>query len=410
MDVRRRLPGLLRDASATWVEGTLQRDPPGARERLIGRETRIAGNIRGYDRRPYPPVSLLIVGGHVAPKTMTALRQTSGAADVAVIAPGDGAELGRRLSRTGDRYLLVVEAGHTFARAEFVELVERLEVSGRHGLARAAPAPAFGSVAFHPGRTPALSLPATSVAGVIEEAVHRLPEWRFFAVGPRGTIVPRPLPPLAKPQSLAFVVLAASRPGVTRQAFDALSQAVGTRRIVAIIPSGAATARKVLSAWPETTIVEDDVDPNLGVSLNRILAGITTDLVLITRDDTQVPRVGVARMMAAFARIPGLGAVGPRVNGGELPEGLADVQYRDLTDMEGFAERDRSVTDGGHTGRCRDGARPDGFANCPPPSAGRPRRFHAVRHCDFTRRLRLANVRLRGAGCIRPLSRGSISR
>lgn len=338
-DVQRRVPRLLRDAAATWTSGPLHRDPPGARERLIGRETRIVGNIRGYDRRPYPPLSLLVVGERVVPKTVAGLRQACAAADATVIAPSDGTEVRRRLRRTGDRYLLVVDAGCTLARAEFVDLVERLELRGRHGLALASDVPPFGPALFHLGRIPELPPGAASVADVIAEAVRRFPEHRVFAAGPHGTIVPSPLPAMEAPQTLTFIMLAASRPGVTRQAFDALSQAIGTRRIVAVIPSGAATTRKVLSAWSETTIVEDDVDPNLGLGLNRILAAVETDLALIVRDDMQVPREGVARMMAAFARIPGLGAVVPRVNGGELPEGLADVQYRDLADMESFAQR-----------------------------------------------------------------------
>jgi hypothetical protein len=337
--VLRRMPRLMRDASASWVAGPLHRDPPGPRERLIGRETRIAGNIRGYERRPYPPVSLVVIGTGVAPKALTALRQACGAADSAVVAPTDGAELKRLLRGSGDRYLLVVDAGCRLTRAEYVELVERLELSGRNALALTSDVPTFGPALFHLGRIPKMQLAASDVAGVLAEAAQRLPEHRLFAVGTRGTIVPAPLPALAKPQTLTFILLAASRPGVTRQAFDALSQAIGTRRIIAVIPGGSATTRKVLSAWSETTIVEDDLDANLSLSLNRILAGVETDLAFIVRDDTQVPRIGVERMLAAFSRIPGLGAIVPRVNGGELPEGLSDVQYRDLNDMEGFAER-----------------------------------------------------------------------
>ena len=38
-DVQRRVPRLLRDAAATWTSVPLHRDPPGPRERLIGRLT-----------------------------------------------------------------------------------------------------------------------------------------------------------------------------------------------------------------------------------------------------------------------------------------------------------------------------------------------------------------------------------
>ena len=134
-------------------------------------------------------------------------------------------------------------------------------------------------------------------------------------------------------------MLACSKPNATRQTFDALSQAIGTHRAVAIIAAGAATRRRILAAWPETAIVEDDVDPNLGTALNRVLAGIESDLVLVVRDDVQIPKGSVQRLHDAFGRIAGLGAAVPRVNAPELAEALTGMSYRDLNDMEGFAER-----------------------------------------------------------------------
>jgi len=338
-EAQRSLPRLLRNAAAAWPDGQLHRDPPGPRERLIGREVRIAGNIRGYERRPYPPVTLLIVG-KARPTVASALRQACGAADVAVCEPHDGAQLRRRLAVTSDRYLVVVSAEARFARGDFVALVERLEQSGRHALAVGAAGAPFGPAIFHLGRIVGVeSYAGSTVADVIAEAVQRLPEQRLFAAGPQGTIVPSSLPAVEAPATLAFVMLACSLPNATRQTFEALSQAIGTNRAVALIAAGAATSRRILSAWPETTIVEDDVDPSLGVGLNRVLASIEADLVLIVRDDVQIPKGSVLRLREVFGRIPGLGAAVPRLNAPELAEALVGITYRDLTDMEGFSER-----------------------------------------------------------------------
>ena len=338
-EVVRRVPRLLRDAVADWPDAPLHRDPPGPRERLIGREVRTAGNIRGYERRPYPPVSLLVVGS-AAPKTANALRQTCGAAAVATCGPSDGAHLLRALGVTSDRYLLVVRADARFARADFVELVERLEQSGRHAVAVAANAPPYGAALVHLGRVAGTeSYAGGTVDAVLDEAVRRLPELRLFAAGPAGAIVPSPLPPIAVPRTLAFVMLACGKPNATRQTFDALSQSIGTHRAVAVIAAGAATARRVLSSWPETVILEDAVDPNLGHGLNRALAAIDSDLIMLVRDDVQIPALSVRALQDAFARIAGLGAAVPRVNAPDLTEALTGMTYRDLADMEGFVER-----------------------------------------------------------------------
>jgi GT2 family glycosyltransferase len=343
-EVLRRIPRLLREASNGWQPGEQHRDPPGPRERLIGREVRIAGNIRGYERRPYPPLSLLVVGNDVSPRTLNALRTTTGAAEAATCAPGDADGLRRRLVHTGDRYLLVADGGGALSRPEFVALVERLERGGRFALSLADAAAPASAALFHLGRLGSdLALRGDDVAAVIADAVAQLPRERLFAVAPDGPIVTPPLPAWERPRSLTFVMLATGRPGVSRQTFDALSQTIGTNRAIAVIPAGAATTRKILSAWRETTIVEDPVDPNLGSGLNRVLAELDTDLVFVLRDDVQVPLRTVARLQGAFERIAGLGAAGPRINAGDPPQGLSQVEYRDLANMEEFAERRASA-------------------------------------------------------------------
>lgn len=339
-ELARRIPRLLRAAAADWVPGEQHRDPPGPRARLIGREVRVAGNIRGYERRPYPPLSLLAVGAGIAPKALAALRLASGADDVSTCGRGEAEHLRRRLQCTSDRYLLVIEAGQRLERADYVALVERLERSGRYALAVGAQEPPYGAALFHLGRIPAdAGFDGDDVAAVIADAIARLPEDRLFAVGPRGPLVARELPPIRAPRSLTFVMLATARPGVSRQTFDALSQAIGTHPAIVVIPSGAATTRKVLSAWRGTRIVEDDVDPNLSDGLNRVLSGIETDLVFVIRDDVQAPRDAVAALQAAFGRIAGLGAAGPRVNSPDASQGLVEVEYADLANMEEFAVR-----------------------------------------------------------------------
>jgi hypothetical protein len=338
-DVVRNMPRLLRKAGTAWPGGPLHRDPPGPRERLIGREVRVAGNIRGYERRPYPPASLLVVGQAPA-KTVAALRAACNAADATTCNPNDVALLRRRLTVTSDRYLAVVPADARFTRADFVALVERLEHSGRHALAVTNARAPFGPAVVHLGRIAGGDeLAGTTVADAIADAVTRLPAQRLFATGPEGTIVPSQLPPIVRPPTLSFIMLAASKPNATRQTFDALSQAIGTNRAVAIIAAGAATSRRILAAWPETVIVEDEVDPNLGTALNRVLGEVESDLVLIVRDDAHIPKGAVRRLHEAFGRIAGLAAAVPRVNTPELAEALTGITYRDLNDMESFTER-----------------------------------------------------------------------
>jgi hypothetical protein len=333
--LRRRLPALARaSGNADWEPERLHRDPPAARHRFIRREVRVSGNIRGYDRRPYPRTTVLFAGGRSSP------AKPEFAAGVVRCEATEGNVLRELLAHTGDRYLLVVLGGSSPAPAEFEVLVERLERSGRIALALDTDAPPYGWALFHLGRVAdAAALGGSTVAEVVAAAIDALPARRLFASTPAGIVLRDPLPPLAEPRTVDVVILASGLPELTKQSIDALLQSSIDGALIAVLAGGAATTERTLSVWTEMRRVVDHNDPLLAGGLNRVLAESTADAVFIVRDDVMVPIGTIDRLRSAFARLPGLAVAGPRMGAEGRPEGVVDVAYRDLTEMRTYAAR-----------------------------------------------------------------------
>ncbi len=300
-------------AGRSWDPETMHRDPAGLRARFIHRETRAGGNIRGYLRRPWPPI--------------------------VTIARDDVAGLRRALAATGDRYVLVADPQAAPTRSEVIALVERLERSGRRAVALASAEPPYRTALFHGGRPISGSLDGADVDALIGAAIAQLPHDRLFAASPAGDIVPAALPPPAPLGCIDTVFLAAAKPEATNQTVRPFVADPAGGSTTVVYPAGNATTTRALSVFAGLTLAPDADDPQLAVCLNRVLGESTADAVLIVRDDAQVPRGVVARLRDAFARVPRLGAVVPRVSGIDRPEGISDVGYASLTELQTISDR-----------------------------------------------------------------------
>lgn len=334
-EARRRLPAVMRaSGDADWDPERLYRDPLNSRRKFIRREIRVSGNIRGYERRPYPRTTVLFAGGRGSPAKPE--YATAGVIRCDTTAGGVLREL---LAHTGERYLLVV-LGAAPTAAEFATLVERLERSSRIALALDRERPPYQFALFHLGRVAdAASFGGSSVAEVVAAAVDDLPVRRLFAAAPAGIIMPTPLPPIAGPRTVDVVILASGRPELTKQSIDGLLQSPVDGTLTTVFLAGATTTERTVSVWPEMRRIEDRSDPLLASGLNRALAESSADAVFIVRDDVMVPVGTIDRLRSAFARLPGLAVAGPRMGAEDRPEGLVDVAYRDLTEMRMHAAR-----------------------------------------------------------------------
>ncbi|HEX3551445.1 MAG TPA: hypothetical protein VHT53_13760, partial [Candidatus Elarobacter sp.] len=137
-----------------------------------------------------------------------------------------------------------------------------------------------------------------------------------------------------------LVLLAASLPEVLRVT---LSAAVESTRpgdeLIAVTAANAATARRLLAAFPQLRIVEDAVDPLLAGATNRVAGAAGGDIVVLLADDVLLPTGTLERLRAAFERIPSLGAALPAVPGAPGGEGVSDVQYGELPELRALAQR-----------------------------------------------------------------------
>jgi len=343
LELRRALGDLRRYAKAgTWKPQELHRDPPRLRAAMITREVRVMGNIRGYARRPYPPLDVLALAGD---EMSRARGQRNGAAlaaggSITVCAPADADALRRALAHTSDRYLLVADANALPDRAGMEVLVERVERSGRVAIAFETSQAPYGAALIHCGRMlNARDTRGATVAGVIAAAAERLPARRLFAATPDGEMVPAQLPALTGLTRLDAVFVAASKPAVTQQTLQAMmGEPVGGTTSV-VFPAGAATTRKLLAAHSGLRLIPDDSDVQLAVGLNRALGACTSDGIIIVRDDAQLPRGTIERLVSAFGRIARLGIAVPRVGGADRPESLPDLGYRDVSEMQSLYDR-----------------------------------------------------------------------
>jgi hypothetical protein len=342
-ELRRALVNLRRFASAgTWDPHQLHRDPPQMRSVCVTREVRVMGNIRGYMRRPQPPVDVLVIAGDDMARAR-AQRKAAGLATggaATTCAPGDGDALRRALARTGERYLLLADANALPDRAGLETLMERVERSGRVAVAFPNDAAPFDAALFHRGRiVNAQALAGETVAEVVTDLRKRLPERRLFAATPAREIVPPQLPVLPGLAGIDAIFIAASKPIVTQQTITALMAEPIEGTLTVVYPAGAATAERLLGVYTGLRMLPDDSDVQLAVGLNRALGASTADGIAIVRDDAQLPHGALARLKDAFRRIPRLGVAVPRLGGVDRPESVPDLGYRNSAEMQAISDR-----------------------------------------------------------------------
>jgi hypothetical protein len=318
--LKRRAANLRRfSAARSWRADELHREPPNLRPFLIGRETRVAGNFRGFARRPVPPVETVIAGGAGA-------------------APADVDAVRAALAVCRDDYLLCAEAGAVPPADDVQTLVERIERSGRFVLAVNGERP-YRAFLVHRGRAVDVRSAFETIDGMAADLIARLPAQRLYAVDGAGPIVPATLPPPRSVEGVEFIFVAASQPAVTNQAIQSFLADVPDGAATVVYPAGSETVRKLLAPLPSLRPAPDAVDPILAVGLNERLARVRADAVLVVRDDAQLTLGAVARLRDAFRRMPRLGAAVPRVGGDDRPEGIPGLGYRNVMEMQAYADR-----------------------------------------------------------------------
>jgi hypothetical protein len=341
-ELRARLADVRRYADlATWPPYELHREPPLLRSAFIQREVRIMGNYRGFARRPMPPIDVLAVAANEldVARVQRSAAALSGGGRISVCDPANGDALRNELSRTGERYLLVAEAGAFPDRALLETLIERIERNACTALALESLKPPFGAALLHCGRVVnGGAFGGSTVREVLADAAEALPRRRLNVIG----VEPAParvVPAAPGPRTLDVVFIGASRPDVTHQTFQAVlgEQVSGTR--FAVYPAGAATMERVFSVHTGVQLVVDASDVQLAIGLNRALGACTADAIAIVRDDAQIPIGFFEHCLAAFGRIPRLGAVVPRVGGTDRPEALPEQSYLNSVEMQGTYNR-----------------------------------------------------------------------
>ncbi len=342
-ELRRALGNLRRFAGlGCWDPQHLHRDPPRVRSGFVTREVRMMGNIRGYPRRPYPPVDVLVLAtdetGRARARRLVPALAAGGT--LTVCAPADGAALRSALERTSDRYLLVADGKALPGRAGLEQLVERIERSARVAVALENAAPPFGAALFHCGRiVNAGALPGATIAEIVAGAIEHLPERRLFAATPAGEIVPESLPVPAGLRHVDIVFVAGSKPAVTQQTVQALMGEPIDGTISVVYPAGATTTERLFAVHSGLRLTPDDSDVQLAVGLNRALGACTSDGIAIVRDDVQLPHGVLERLRDAFRRLPRLGIAVPRVGGADRPESVPDLGYRNSAEMQALYDR-----------------------------------------------------------------------
>jgi len=150
---------------------------------MITREVRVMGNIRGYARRPYPPLDVLALAGD---EMSRARGQRNGAAlaaggSITVCAPADADALRRALAHTSDRYLLVADANALPDRAGMEVLWNASNAAAAWRLHRDLASTVWCGAHSLRRMLNARDTPGATVAGVIAAAAERLPARRLFA-------------------------------------------------------------------------------------------------------------------------------------------------------------------------------------------------------------------------------------
>ena len=330
---------------------------PATRAGVVEREVRLAGGRRVRARMPLPPLTVLVHGTGADLAARRARDLVPGAIVRAAADPA--AALRAEMRVRGDRYVLVARAGRVPDRAAFDALAAALESAPY--VALAAPDAAAldgGCVLIAPARFPqhveaAGETIADAVASLIG-AAHMLrravrapgfkraptPAWASTAAPALRSTVASSAAPAAASRSATIVFTAASSPEVLRLTLTAVIEASRAGdELVAVCGGSAATARRIIAAYPQVRIENDDVDPLLADATNRALGAATGDLVVIVADDVLLPTGALDRLRAVFARVPALGAAFPAVPGAAGGEGVSDVQYADIATLRTLAEQ-----------------------------------------------------------------------
>ena len=322
-----------------WEVESLHRDPPALRLPFIHREIRLAGTTRGYVRRRRPPLDVLLAGAATDGLAARRLARQLEPTDRVTVFAGDGDTVRRALAHTGDRYVFVGSARDVPDVTRLAASIERLERSAGYALAVETTSPPFAAALFHGGRiVGGAALRGTTAEDVIGAALEEFRQHRLFTVGPAG-VIDATIAALAPPATTDVVFVAASKPEVMQQTVRTFVQEPPNGSLTAVYPAGNATIRMLLAPFADLRFEPDAVDPLLARGLNGVLAATHADVVCIVRDDVQVPRGVVATLREAFARIPRLGAVVPRISGGDRPEALCDVGYQNLSEMQALRDR-----------------------------------------------------------------------
>ena len=307
--------------------------PEASRRTSIEREVRLAGGRRVRVRIAIPPVTALVHGSG-AELVARRVRELSPSV-VASRAVGDPlAALRAEMTVRGDRYVLVADVGRVPDRAAFDDLVERVEAAPYIAAAGSFDG---GPLLIALGRVPQhLELAGRDFGEAIRNLVDGI-RGTGRAVHVAGV---DPSSRAASPASTATIVyLAASLPEIARLTLTAVVESSRPGdELVAVCAASAATAQRMLGAYPQMRIALDEADPLLSAAANRELGAAASDLVVLVSDDVLVPTGALDRVRAAFARIPALGAAFPAVPGAPGGEGVVDVRYADLGEMRAMAD------------------------------------------------------------------------
>ncbi len=329
----------LRAVAERRPELTGRRRLPGARLFAVERELRLEGGRRVRERLPVPPLWVLV---HGPGAELAARRARDLAPRTTVRVSADPAAALRAEMRVrGDRYVLVAAAAEVPSAAQFALLLESLESAPF--VALAAP-----NAAALDGRCVLLALArfpqhVTADGATLAEAIAALTvsarALRRAVRAPGYVPSDAPAPPARR---AAIVFLAASQPEIMRLTLDALVPAArADDEVVAVCAAGAQTAQHILAAYPQLRIETDPVDPLLCGGANRAFGATPRELAILVADDVLVPAGVLDRLREAFERVPALGAAFPSVPGATGGEGIGDVSYADLTQLQALAARRR---------------------------------------------------------------------
>jgi hypothetical protein len=327
----------LRSVAERRPELVGRRRSAGARLVAVERELRLEGGRRVRARTTLPPLCVLVHG----PDAELAARRARDLAPRTTVrvALDPAAALRAEMRVRGDRYVLVAEAASLPAAADYAALVEALETAPFVVLAAPDAASLDGRCALLAvGRFPQH---VTADGATLPAAIATLTAAaRAFrrAVRAPGYAMPSFASPA--PRRATIVFLAASLPEIMRMTLDAVVPAVrADDRIVAVCADGAQTTRRILAAYPQLRIETDAGDPLLSDGANRAIGTADRELIVLVADDVLISAAVLDRLRDAFTRIPALGAAFPAVPGSFGGEGVADVSYADLTQLQALAER-----------------------------------------------------------------------